>query len=102
MDVKSAFLNGDLTEEVYVEQPLGYEKKCEDGKIYKLKKALYRLKQTPRAWNSKLDRSMVSCGFKRYPLYGPKDSLPSTEEQVKVEDATKKKCCCQAMNEPRK
>ena len=68
MDVKSAFLNGDLTEEVYVEQPLGYEKKGEEGKVYKLKKALYGLKQAPRAWNSKLDRSLVSLGFKRCPL----------------------------------
>ena len=57
MDVKSAFLNGDLKEEVYVEQTLGYEKKVEEGKIYKLKKALYGLKQAPRAWNIKLDRS---------------------------------------------
>ena len=57
MDVKSAFLNDDLKEEVYVEQTLGYEKKDEEGKIYKLKKALYGLKQAPRAWNIKLDRS---------------------------------------------
>src|SRR3954470_17464440 len=68
MDVKSAFLNGDLTEEVYVEQPLGYEKKGEEQKVYKLKKALYGLKQAPRAWSAKLDQSMVSLGFKRCPL----------------------------------
>jgi hypothetical protein len=68
MDVKSAFLNGDLTEEVYVEQPIGYEKKGEEEKVYKLKKALYGLKQAPRAWNSKLDQCLVSLGFKRCPL----------------------------------
>ena len=90
MDVKSAFLNGDLTEEVYVEQPLGYEKKGEERKVYKLKKALYGLKQAPRAWNAKLDRSLVSLIFKRCFLGDPKDSLSSMEEQMKVEkDATK-------------
>ena len=68
MDVKSAFLNGDLTEEVYVEQPVGYEKKDEEGKVYKLKKALYGLKQAPRDWNSKLDQSLVSLRFTRCPL----------------------------------
>eukprot|EP00253_Pinus_taeda_P032482 PITA_32482 len=49
MDVKSAFLNGVLKEEVYIEQPLGYEKKDEEHKVCKLKKALYGFKQTPRA-----------------------------------------------------
>ena len=68
LDVKSAFLNGDLTEEVYVEQPLGYEKKGEEEKVYKLKKALYGLKQAPRAWKSKLDQCLVFLGFKRCPL----------------------------------
>ena len=64
-------------------------KKGEDAKVDKLKKALYGLKQAPRAWNSKLDQSLVLHGFKRCPLDDPKDSLPSTNEQVKVEDATK-------------
>ena len=53
MDVKSAFLNGDLKEEVYVEQLPGFQQ----GKnmVYRLKKALYGLKQAPRAWNDKID-----------------------------------------------
>lgn len=49
LDVKSAFLNGDLQEEVFVEQPLGFVKDGEEGKVYKLQKALYGLKQAPRA-----------------------------------------------------
>ena len=53
MDVKSAFLNGDLKEEVHVEQLPGFQQ----GKnmVYWLKKALYGLKQAPRAWNDKID-----------------------------------------------
>jgi hypothetical protein len=50
MDVKSAFLNGPISEEVYVEQPPGFEDPQFPNHIYKLHKALYRLKQAPRAW----------------------------------------------------
>jgi hypothetical protein len=49
MDVKSAFLNGQIKEEVYVEQPSGFESECYPNHVYKLHKALYGLKQTPRA-----------------------------------------------------
>ena len=45
MDVKSAFLNGDLKEEVYVRQPLGFAITGEEGKVYRLRKALYGLWQ---------------------------------------------------------
>jgi len=54
MDVKSAFLNGYLNEEVYVEHPKGFIDPSFPNHVYKLKKALYGLKQTPRAWYERL------------------------------------------------
>jgi hypothetical protein len=54
LDVKSAFLHGDLTEDIHVEQPLGYQKGG-NNMVYKLKKALYGLRQAPRAWYSKIE-----------------------------------------------
>jgi len=50
MEVKSAFLNGVLEEELYIKQPLGYKVKGEEDTVFKLKKTLYGLKQAPRAW----------------------------------------------------
>eukprot|EP01018_Ginkgo_biloba_P023889 Gb_35456 [translate_table: standard] len=65
MDVKSAFLNGDLSEEVYTEQPPGYVQKGKKDHVCHLKKALYGLKQTPRAWYEKIDRYFLDTGFVR-------------------------------------
>jgi hypothetical protein len=64
-DVKSAFLNGDLHEEVYVTQPEGFIKEGNETKVYKLKKALYGLKQAPRAWYSKIDGYFQEKGYMR-------------------------------------
>ena len=64
-DVKSAFLNGDLEEEVYVCQPPGFENMEEENKVYRLRKALYGLKQAPRAWYSKIDNFFHENGFER-------------------------------------
>ena len=65
MDVKSAFLNGVLMEEVYIDQPLSYEKKVQEHKVCKLKKALYGLKQAPRAWYSRIDSYLLENGFEK-------------------------------------
>ena len=63
MDVKSAFLNGDLKEEVYVEQPPGFEISEQKGMVYRLHKALYGLKQAPKAWHDKTDAFFLSLGL---------------------------------------
>jgi hypothetical protein len=63
MDVKSAFLNGDLKEEVYVHHPPGFAIPGKEGKVLRLRKALYGLRQAPRAWNAKLDSTLKRMGF---------------------------------------
>lgn len=68
MDVKSAFLNDDLQEEVFVEQPQGFISVGNEHKVLKLHKALYGLHQAPRAWNAKLDDTLLSLGFRRSPM----------------------------------
>ncbi|KAL1213897.1 Retrovirus-related Pol polyprotein from transposon TNT 1-94 [Cardamine amara subsp. amara] len=65
MDVKSAFLNGELQEDIYVEQPPGFIREGEEGKVLRLHKALYGLKQAPRAWYGRIDGYFVKHGFKR-------------------------------------
>jgi hypothetical protein len=67
LDVKSAFLNGVLEEEVYVEQPEGFISQGEENKVYRLKKALYGLKQAPRAWNARIDDYLQQNGFIKCP-----------------------------------
>jgi hypothetical protein len=63
MDMKSAFLNEDLKEEVYVRQPAGFIVVGQEGKILRLRKALYGLRQAPRVWNSKLDDTLKKMDF---------------------------------------
>lgn len=65
LDVKSAFLNGDLVEEVYVTQPPGFVVAGHERQVLKLNKALYGLRQAPRAWNMKLDHTLGNLGFTR-------------------------------------
>ena len=65
MDVKSTFLNGDLKEDVYMEQPEGFELTNNLDLVCKMKKELYGFKQAPRAWYYRLDKYLQDKGFKR-------------------------------------
>jgi len=63
LDIKSTFLNGSLEEEVYVQQPQGFEVKGQERKLYKLKKSFYGLKQALRAWNQRIYSFFMQIGF---------------------------------------
>ena len=65
MDVKSAFLNGLLQEEVYVAQSKAFEDPKYPNRVCKLKRALYCLKQVPRAWYERLTHFLLEYGIKR-------------------------------------
>jgi hypothetical protein len=69
MDVKSAFLNGFLEEEVYMKQPQGFESVEFPRKVYRLRKALYGLKQAPRVWYGRLRGFLFSKGFEMGKVY---------------------------------
>ncbi|XP_057770872.1 uncharacterized protein LOC130990664 [Salvia miltiorrhiza] len=84
MGVKCAFLNGVLTDEVYVEQPPGFEVAGTD-KVYKLKKALYGLKQAPRAWYDTLSKYLHEKGLKKGSLDRTLFTLKEGEELILVQ-----------------
>jgi hypothetical protein len=63
LDVKTAFLNGDVEEEVYIQQPEAFVKKGAETKVCRLKKSLYGLKQSPRKWNSTLSEYLKKMNF---------------------------------------
>jgi len=65
MDVKTAFLHGSLKEEVYLEQPQGFEVQDRRTHVCRLKKSLYGLKQSPRAWYERIDNYLMKFGFTR-------------------------------------
>ena len=64
-DVKTAFLNGEIEEEVYIEQPDGFEVHGKETHVCRLKKALYGLKQAPRAWYGRIYGFLMKLGFTR-------------------------------------
>ena len=90
MDVRSAFLNGMLQEEVYVEQPKGFVDPHRPNDVYKLKRALYGLKQAPRAWYDILTAYLTKHGFKRgsadTALFIRKDKNSFVVAQIYVDD----------------
>ena len=63
MDVKSAFLHGELQEEIYMQHPEGFQE--DPSLVCRLKKSLYGLKQAPRDWYAKMDAFLLSIGFTR-------------------------------------
>jgi hypothetical protein len=65
MDMKTAFINGEIEEEVYIEQPDGFVIREEESHVCRLKKALYGLKQPPRAWYARIDVHLMSLGFSK-------------------------------------
>lgn len=67
LDVKTAFLNGEIQEEVYVSQPEGFVHKGKEHLVYKLAKALLSLRQAPRAWYAKLNKCLEQLGFEKCP-----------------------------------
>ena len=60
MDVKTTFLNGDLDEEVYMEQPPGFVVLGKENLVFRLKKYLYGLKQAPKQWYEKFHKTVLS------------------------------------------
>jgi hypothetical protein len=69
MDMKTAFLNGVIEEEVYIEQPQGFEVEDRKSHVCRLKKSLYGLKQDPRAWYGRIDSFSTSLGFTKSKAY---------------------------------
>nr|GEU30571.1 retrovirus-related Pol polyprotein from transposon TNT 1-94 [Tanacetum cinerariifolium] len=88
MDVKTAFLNGNLREEVYVSQPDGFVDPDNPNHVYKLKKALYGLKQAPRMWYDMLSSFLISQDFSKVdtPMV-EKSKLDEDKEGITVDSS---------------
>ena len=67
MDVKTAFLNGNLEEDIYIQQPEGVVAGRKENLVYKLQKSIYGLKQASRSWNIQFDQVVKSFGFTQNP-----------------------------------
>jgi hypothetical protein len=68
MDVKTTFLNGVIEEDIYIEQPEGFEVLSRASHVCKLKRVLYGLKQAPRVWYSRIDSYLLGCALRRVRL----------------------------------
>jgi hypothetical protein len=75
MDVKTTFLNGVIEEEVYIEQPQGFEVEYIKTHVSRLNKALYGLKQAPRAWHGIIDSFLTSLGFTNVGMFSDRDRV---------------------------
>nr|GEV58150.1 hypothetical protein [Tanacetum cinerariifolium] len=93
MDVKTAFLNGILKEEVYVSQPPGFVSKQYPDHVYALDKALYGLKQAPWAWYDILSQFLIESGFQK----GSIDTTLFIKKKAESEYVTVSGCCAQAL-----
>ena len=82
LDVKNAFLNSDLKEEVYMEQPPGFVAQGESGKVCRLHKAIYGLKQSPRAWFGKFSEVVLKFGLRR--CYSDHSVFSHTSDKGKI------------------
>lgn len=69
LDVKTAFLNDELREDIFILQPEGFEIKGHEDKVYKLKRSLYGLKQSSKQWYLKFHQTILEIGFEMSPLY---------------------------------
>ena len=67
MDVKTAFLNGNLNEDIYMQQPEGFKAKGKEHMVCKLQRSIYELKQASRSWNIRFDQAITSFGFEKSP-----------------------------------
>ena len=65
LDVKTTFLHGDLEEDIYMQQPQGYEVKGKENLVCRLNKSLYGLEQAPRQWYMKFDKFMIKHGYNK-------------------------------------
>ncbi|GKB56143.1 retrovirus-related pol polyprotein from transposon TNT 1-94 [Tanacetum coccineum] len=86
MDVKTAFLNGPLKEEVYVAQPDRFVDPDHPNKVYRLRKALYGLKQAPRAWYDELSTFLISKGFTKCTIDPTLFTIRYGEYKIYVDD----------------
>ena len=67
MDVKTAFLNGNLEEEIHMQQPKGFIARGQEEMVCKLQRSIYGLKQASRSWNIRFDQAIESYSFEKSP-----------------------------------